>query len=138
MGGVLQIRRGENWEATAFYSRQLQGDEQRYCATELEALALVSTIQHFAYYLYGRSFQEYTDHKPLLQLTTSDRLNTRLRRFTFKIQHWLVDITYLSGRENMLADTLSREERPREKQTSVTREIPDLSSAGRCGGTAST
>ena len=54
VGGVLQVWRGDRWEAAAFYSRLLQGAEQRYSATELEALALVSTISHFAYYLYGR------------------------------------------------------------------------------------
>ena len=64
VGGVLEVSRDGKWSA-AFYSRQLQGAEQRYSATELEALALVSTIQHFAYYFPGRSFQAFTDHKPL-------------------------------------------------------------------------
>ena len=71
--------RDRKWEAAAFYSCQMTGAEQRYSATELESLALVSTIDHFAYYLYGREFVAYTDHKPLCQLLTSDRLNPRLR-----------------------------------------------------------
>ena len=37
IGGVLQVRRGEQWEAAAFYSRQIRGAEQRYSATELES-----------------------------------------------------------------------------------------------------
>ena len=79
VGGVLQVWRDNRWEAAAFFSRQLQGAEQRYSTTELEALALVCTLQHFAYYFYGRKFIAYTDHKPLEQLMTSDRLNPRLR-----------------------------------------------------------
>ena len=39
IGGVLQVKRGDQWEAAAFFSRQLRGTEQRYSATELEALA---------------------------------------------------------------------------------------------------
>jgi len=39
IGGVLQVERDGRWEAAAFYSRQLRGAEQRYSATELEALA---------------------------------------------------------------------------------------------------
>jgi len=85
VGGVLQVWRKDRWEAAAFYSRQLRGPEQRYSATELEALALVATVEHFKYYLYGRSFKVYTDHKPLLQITTSERLNARLRRMAFKL-----------------------------------------------------
>ena len=74
VGEVLQVRRDNRWEAAAFFSRQLQGAELRNSATELEALALVCTIQLFAYYLYGRKFTAYTDHKPLEQLMSSDRL----------------------------------------------------------------
>ena len=101
------------WEAAAFHSRQLRGVEQRYSATELEALALVSTINHFGYYLYGREFIAYSDHKPLCQLLSSDRLNPRLKRLAYKLQHWLVKIEYLPGDRNGMADALSREERPR-------------------------
>ena len=54
IGGVLQVQRVEAWQPAAYYSRQLRGAEHRYSATELEALALVETIQHFGYYLYGR------------------------------------------------------------------------------------
>jgi len=89
---VLQVWRDGRWEAAAFFSRPLRGAEQRYSATELEALALVAKVQHFGYYLYGRSFVAHTDHKPLLQLTTSDKLNPRLRRMAFKLQQWLIDI----------------------------------------------
>ena len=113
VGGVLQVWRDGKWEAAAFFSRQIRGAEQRYSATELEALALVCTIQHFSYYLYGRQFVAYTDHKPLMQLLTSDRLNPRLKRLSFKLQYWLVKVEYLPGLENGLADALSREERPR-------------------------
>ena len=80
VGGVLQVWRQDKWEAAAFFSRQLQGAEQRYSATELETLALVATIKHIAYYLYGRKFTVFTDHKPLVHLMSSDRLNPRLRR----------------------------------------------------------
>ena len=114
VGGVLQVLREDEWQPTAFYSRQLRVAEQRYSATELEALALVATIEHFAYYLYGSTFTVFTDHKPLAHLLTSDRLNPRLRRFAYKLQHWLVTIQYIPGSQNTLADALSREERHKE------------------------
>jgi len=113
----LQVWRCGQWEAAAFFSRQLKGAEQRYSATELEALALVETIAHFAYYLYGKEFTAFTDHKPLLQLTTSEKLNPRLRRMAFKLQPWLLTVQYIQGEENGLADALSREERPDDTST---------------------
>ena len=98
--------------------------EQRYSATDLEALALVETVKHFSYYLYGKIFTVFTDHKPLCQLLSSDRLNARLRRLAMKLQHWLLSIEYLPGKENGFADALSREERPREKiETAASRDV---------------
>ena len=64
IGGVLQIWRGRNWQAAAFFSRHLRGPEHRYSAMELEALALVKCVSYFNYYLYGRTFVAYSDHKP--------------------------------------------------------------------------
>ena len=116
IGGVLQVMRDGEWQAAAYFSRQLKGPEQRYSATEMEALAMVETVAHFNYYLYGREFCVYTDHKPLTQLLTSEHLNPRLRRFAFKLQHWLLDICYLPGENNSLADALSREERSKRTQ----------------------
>ena len=78
IGRVLQVQRDGRWEAAAFYNWQIRGPEQRYSATELEALALVETVRHFGYYLYGKCFLAYTDHQPLCQLLTSDRLNGKL------------------------------------------------------------
>ena len=110
IGGVLQVERDGDWQPAAYYSRQLRGAENRYSATELEALALVETVAHFGHYLYGKSFKAFTDHKPLEQLVTSTRLNPRLARMSFKLQHWLINIIYLPGVLNTLADALSREE----------------------------
>jgi len=56
VGGVLQVWHEGKGEAAAFYSRQLRRAEQRYSATELEALAVAASVEHFNYYLYGKEF----------------------------------------------------------------------------------
>ena len=86
LGGILQVRREDRWEAAAFFSRQTRGPEKRYSATELEELALVETIRHFAYYLFRRQFVAFTHHKLLCSLLSSYRLNGRLRRLGMKLQ----------------------------------------------------
>ena len=110
IGGMLQILREAEWKTAAYYSRQTKGAETRYSATELEALVVVETVQHFAYYLYGKSFTVFTDHRALCSLTTSIRLNDRLKRLSLKLQPWLVTMEYLPGNDNSLADMLSRQE----------------------------
>ena len=58
IGGVLQVRRDNEWEVAAFFSKQTRGPERRYSAIELEALALVDNSD--------RQLVAYTDHKPPL------------------------------------------------------------------------
>ena len=124
VGGILQVLRDGDWTPSAYFSRQLRGAEHRYSATELEALALVETVRHFSYHLYGRQFTAFTDHRPLEQLMTSTRLNPRLSRLAFKLQHWLIDIQYLPGQQNTLADALSREERTADRADQTEEDVP--------------
>ena len=155
--GVLQVERNEEWIAAAYYSHQTRGAETRYSATELEALALVETIVHFSYYLYGHDFEAYTDHHALLSLKNSERLNGRLKRLALKLQPWRVKIHYLPGKDNQLADALSRQEWRHTNQEETSsgaggpgdlpgaggmavgeEDAEQLLGAGGCGGPAST
>lgn len=66
LGGVLiQIDKSNNSRVIAFASKSLSAVERRYAQTEKEALALVWAVERFHYYIYGRTFDLITDHKPL-------------------------------------------------------------------------
>jgi len=93
----------------AFYSRQLQGSKRRYAATELEALAVCEAVKHFQHYLYGATFQLYTDHKPLTSHLTSKSLNRRLQGMALKLMTYDLAIVYRKGVANNNADGLSRQ-----------------------------
>ena len=117
-----------------------KGPERSYSATELEALALVEAVHHFAYYLHGQPFVAFKDHKLLCQLLHSDRLNGRQRRFSFKLQQWLLEIRHLPSEENSLADTLLRQEWMGKEDEDFGETVADgfQSSQGRCEGPALT
>ena len=51
IGGVLCTLRNAEEVPVAFYSRQTKNAERSYSAKELEALALLCTIEHFSHYL---------------------------------------------------------------------------------------
>ena len=93
----------------AIYSRQLRGPEQRYTATELEALALVSMIKHFAHYLWGKQFTVITDYSALTSLMSSRALNRRLQNWALQLQDYQFEMKYRPGRQNLDADALSRQ-----------------------------
>ena len=110
LGGVLNIIREEKECPVAFFARQLRGAEKNYSATELEALAAVSAVTHFASYLYGWRFCLVTDHKALESLLSSKNLNSILYRLSMKLHAWDVEVVYWPGKFNDNADGLSRQE----------------------------
>lgn len=90
----------------AFASRLLNGAEKNYHTMEKEMLAVVWGINNFRPYLYGRFFTVITDHKPLL----GDTKNTPLRilKWKLKLSEYSFTLVYKMGRENVVADALSR------------------------------
>ncbi len=65
VGAVLQQYVNNTWEPLAFFSKKLRPPERKYSAFHRELLALYLGIRHFRYFLEGRQFTAYTDHKPL-------------------------------------------------------------------------
>ena len=53
------------WKPIAFFSKQLRAPELKYSAFDRELLALYLAIRHFRYFLEGRPFVAFTDHKLL-------------------------------------------------------------------------
>ena len=127
IGATLNVVRDNKELTVAFFSRQLQGAQVRYSATELEALAIIRSVHFFAHYLYGRHFEIVTDHKALTSLMSSSRLNRRLQGWALKLMDFDFSITYKPGSTVGDADGLSR-------QAWTDEDIRgDLSTGGRCG-----
>ncbi|XP_033014646.1 uncharacterized protein K02A2.6-like, partial [Lacerta agilis] len=76
IGAVLSHRFPDGREAPlAYFSRTLSPAERNYSQLDKEALALVAGVKRFHEYLYGRTFDLITDHKPLLFATRQHELS---------------------------------------------------------------
>ena len=75
-----------------------------------ELLAIHLTIRHFRYYLEGRHFVVFTEHKPLAFAfhKTTDPWSPRQQRHLASISEYTTDVQHTSGKENFVADALSR------------------------------
>ena len=109
VGATLNVVREGVESPVGFYSKQLQGAEKNYSATELEALAIYKAIFFFEHFLFGRDFVVYTDHKALVSLLRSKRLNKRLFNWMLKLLDFSFKVCYKPGKENCDADGLSRQ-----------------------------
>ncbi|RUS73921.1 hypothetical protein EGW08_018311 [Elysia chlorotica] len=97
-------------EQPAFFSKQLRPSETKYSTFDRELLGLYLTIRHFRFYLEGRHFTSYTDHKPLVGAMSklSDPWSARQQRQLSYISEFSTDIRHIAGKTNVVADCLSR------------------------------
>ena len=96
-----------------FISRKLTDTEARYSNIEREALAVLWTCQRLENFLLGKKFVIETDHKPLLYIFDPDNavktdISPRLMRFSLKMMHFDYLIKHVAGKNNVIADGLSR------------------------------
>jgi hypothetical protein len=66
IGGIVQQKSGDHWRPLGFFSRKLTDTESRCSTYDHELLAAHAAIRHFRHFCEGRTFQLWTDHKPLL------------------------------------------------------------------------
>jgi transposase InsO family protein len=92
----------------SFASRKLGASERNYSATDKEFLALVWAIKHFRPYVHGVNFQVVTDHLPLLTLVKAKAHNGRQARWQMFLEEFTFDLRYRPGKQNIVADALSR------------------------------
>ncbi|GBP23651.1 Retrovirus-related Pol polyprotein from transposon 17.6 [Eumeta japonica] len=104
LGAVLS----QNQHPISYASRTLSETERRYNTTEKELLAVLWACQHFRPYIYGRKFNLETDHQPLTWLSKLKEPNAKLTRWRLRLQEYDYDIKHTKGRENKVADALSR------------------------------
>lgn len=94
----------------AFASRCLTNSEKKWAQIEKELCAIVFAFQKFHYYVYGYNVLVQTDHKPLIPIFSKhlDKVTARLQRMLLKLLKYHINITYLPGRDMLIADILSR------------------------------
>ncbi|CAF0952553.1 unnamed protein product [Brachionus calyciflorus] len=107
-GAVLeQVVDGCNRQI-AYFSRNYTAAQKNYSTTEKELLAVVMSIEYFHQYLYGKFFTVNTDHLPLTWIKKKKDTHPRLERWLLRLSLYNLEIIYKPGKENVVADMLSR------------------------------
>ncbi|XP_026288932.1 uncharacterized protein LOC113213921 [Frankliniella occidentalis] len=96
-----------------FASRTRSKVERNYSQLDREALAIIFGVSKFHQYVFGRSFQILTDHKPLLPLLGAEaqipeHLSPRMIRWALKLSAYDYVLLHRPGSKMGNADYLSR------------------------------
>lgn len=106
IGAVLS----QNDRPITFISRTLNETERRYATNERELLAIIWSLQTLRNYLYGiADLTIFTDHQPLAFAVTEKNPNLKIKRWKSLIDGSGAKIRYKPGKQNIVADALSRQ-----------------------------
>ena len=90
-----------------YVSRALTETEQRYSNIERELLAIVFALERLNHYTFGRTITVQSDHQPLQSIWKKSIVSTH-PRLLLRLAHYDLNIEFLRGKENVIADALSR------------------------------
>lgn len=115
IGAVLL--QGEDWKTAhpcGFWSRQYIAAEKNYPTHEQELLAVVGAMKAWRIELLGCKFRVLTDHDTLRHFKTQPTLSRRQARWMELLADYDYELSYIPGKMNTVADSLSRFSFPNE------------------------
>ncbi len=107
VGAALMQEDNGVQKPVCYFSKKLNDTQRRYSTSDRETLALVLAVRAFRTYLSVGNVV-YTDHEPLKFIAKMAGTNQRLLRWSLELQPYNLDIRHISGKQNIIADYLSR------------------------------
>ena len=107
LGGVLT----QEGHLIAYESRKLKIHEKNYATYDLELASIIHDLKMCRHHLIGRKLMLRIDNKGLKYLFYQPNLNARKARWLAFLSEYDFEIQHIKGKENKVADSLSRNAR---------------------------
>ena len=91
-----------------YESRKLSEHEQNYVTHDLELVAIIHALKMWRLYPLGKRFVLMSDQSGLRYLFDQPNLNSRKSRWLATLSEFDFEIRYIKGKENKVANALSR------------------------------
>eukprot|EP00253_Pinus_taeda_P013985 PITA_13985 len=111
--------------AIYFVSKNLSKAEMNYMVIEKEFLVVVHSLNKFRHYITGYQTFVHTDHATIRYLMNKPDVNARIIRWLLLLQQFDLTIVDKPGKENVVADFLSRVNLTAGEEETVDDQMPD-------------
>ena len=101
----------QSWRVVAYGSRQLKNHERNYPTHDMELAAIVFALKIWRHYLYGETFEVFSDHKSLNYIFTQRDLNMRQRRWMEYLRDYDFPLHYHPSKANVVVNAFSPKSR---------------------------
>src|ERR1044072_162227 len=108
LGAVLCQKSGRVLHVIYYASKVLNEAQRNYTTTEIELLSVVFACEKFRPYILGSKITVHTDHSALKHLFAKQDSKPRLIRWVLLLQEFDLEIIDRKGKDNGVADHLSR------------------------------
>ena len=98
----------QNHHPIVFETQKLKDYEHHYSIYDKEMLAILHSLTKFRQYLVGSKFKIKTDHNSLKYFLEQKELNEHQQKWVSKVQAYDFEIEYVKGKNNVVANALSR------------------------------
>jgi hypothetical protein len=108
-GALMQYNEDtKSYSAVSYCSRTLSSSERKWPPVQIELGAIIYALRTFRPYIYDSKVELHTDHKPLSYMLKKADAHPNLARWLIELQNYNINIVHIAGKQNSLADALSR------------------------------
>ena len=112
MGAVLGQKMEKTLRAIYYARKTFNEAQENYSTIEKEILAMVFACEKFRSYILGSHVMVHKDHAAIKYLMAKKEAKLGLIRWVMLLQEFDIEIKYKKGNDNVIADHLSKLEKP--------------------------